>query len=199
MKQNSKAVGLNEIAALVGCAPINDAAANARQISGVATLYDAGPADLSFLSSEAFLKEFAVTRAGAVLIQKKIKLPDASKFSQPRPAVLLVDDADLAMARVLQLFSHPIARPAPGIDSMSRVDPTAQIGPDVSVGPFACIGKRAKIGRGSIIHAQVFIGDDVSIGEACEIFPNVTIRERISIGNRVIINAGTVLGTDGFG
>ena len=46
---------------------------------------------------------------------------------------------------------------------------------------------------------RVFISDDVTIGEDCEIYPNVTIRERITIGNRVIINAGSVLGTDGFG
>jgi len=39
----------------------------------------------------------------------------------------------------------------------------------------------------------------VEIGQDCEIFPNVTIRERIRIGSRVVINAGSVLGTDGFG
>ena len=199
MKQNPKAVGLDEIAALVGSAPITDAAAAARLITGVATLSDAGPGELSFLSSEAFLKEFAATRASAVLIQKKIKLPDAAEFPRPSPAVLLVDDADLAMARVLNLFAYPVPRPPAGIDAMSSVDPSAEISAEVSIGPFACIGKHAKIGRGSIIHAQVFIGDDVTLGEECEIFPNVTIRERITIGNRVVINAGSVLGTDGFG
>jgi UDP-3-O-[3-hydroxymyristoyl] glucosamine N-acyltransferase len=45
----------------------------------------------------------------------------------------------------------------------------------------------------------VVISDDVIIGNDCEIFPNVVIRERITIGSRVIIHAGSVLGTDGFG
>jgi UDP-3-O-[3-hydroxymyristoyl] glucosamine N-acyltransferase len=37
------------------------------------------------------------------------------------------------------------------------------------------------------------VGDDVVI------YPNVTILERCIIGNRVIIHAGTVIGSDGFG
>jgi UDP-3-O-[3-hydroxymyristoyl] glucosamine N-acyltransferase len=203
MKQNSKAIPLREIAALLGCAPVGGAAAPAqsRIIEGVATLRDAGPADISFLSSEAFLKEFQSTRAAAVLIQKNIKLdaPPSGSEAESAPVVLIVDDADLAMGKLLEHFALPVARPEPGIDAMARVDSTAQIGPEVSVGPFACIGRRAKIGRGCVIHAQVFIGDDVTLGESCEIFPNVTIRERITLGARVIINAGSVLGTDGFG
>jgi UDP-3-O-[3-hydroxymyristoyl] glucosamine N-acyltransferase len=45
----------------------------------------------------------------------------------------------------------------------------------------------------------VCIGDQVSMGDDCELFANVVVRERITIGNRVIIHAGSVLGTDGFG
>jgi UDP-3-O-[3-hydroxymyristoyl] glucosamine N-acyltransferase len=45
----------------------------------------------------------------------------------------------------------------------------------------------------------VYIGSDVVIGDHCEFFPHVTVRERITIGNRVIIHANSVLGTDGFG
>jgi UDP-3-O-[3-hydroxymyristoyl] glucosamine N-acyltransferase len=37
------------------------------------------------------------------------------------------------------------------------------------------------------------IGDDVTL------FPNVTILERCRIGNRVIVQAGSVIGSDGFG
>jgi UDP-3-O-[3-hydroxymyristoyl] glucosamine N-acyltransferase len=69
----------------------------------------------------------------------------------------------------------------------------------VAVGPFACVGRNAHIGGGTVIHNGASIGDDVTIGQDCQIFPNVVIRERITIGNRVIIHAGSILGTDGFG
>jgi len=45
----------------------------------------------------------------------------------------------------------------------------------------------------------VVIGDNVVIGNDVMIYPNVTVLDRCTIGNRVIIHAGTVIGSDGFG
>lgn len=39
----------------------------------------------------------------------------------------------------------------------------------------------------------------MQIGNDCIIYPNVTIYESCKIGNRVIINAGSTIGEDGFG
>lgn len=181
---------MREIAATIGCAsPATDAL-----ITGVASLTDAGPSELSFLNSEAFLKEFTATRAAAVLVQKNLHVPDASAT-----IILRVDEADLAMAKVLELFAPPTIVPAPGADSQARIDPSATLGAGVSIGAFSVVAAGARIGRGTIIYPQVYIGQDVEIGEDCLIFPNVTIRQRVQIGSRVIINAGSVLGTDGFG
>ncbi len=187
-----KSIPLSKISALVGAAA--PAGKESLAITGVATLTDATPNDLSFLGSDAFVKDFVGTRAGVVLVQKKVKLK-----SESHTIVLRVEDADLAMAKVLEQLAEPIPRPAAGADASARVDPTAQLDEGAAVGPFCFVGARSKIGAGSILHAHVFVGPDVSIGQNCEIFPNVTIRERITIGDRVIINAGSVLGTDGFG
>jgi UDP-3-O-[3-hydroxymyristoyl] glucosamine N-acyltransferase len=190
MNNSSRGIALREIAAMVGCAP----PATEARVTGVASLSDAGPDDLSFLNSEAFLKEFESTRAAAVLVQKKLRLPETT-----RTIMLQVDDADLAMAKVLESFAPPIIQPAPGADPRSQIDPNADIGADASIGAFSVVSAGVRIGRGTIIHPLVYIGRDVIIGEDCQIFPNVTIRERIQIGSRVIIHAGSVLGTDGFG
>jgi UDP-3-O-[3-hydroxymyristoyl] glucosamine N-acyltransferase len=190
MNERSEAIGLRDIAAKVGCAaPPTDV-----RITGVATLAEAGPGDLSFLGSEKFIKQFTATRAAAVLAKKSLSLP-----ANAGTIVLPVEDADLAVAMVLPMFAHAPRRPAAGTDPMARVDPSAELGADVAVGPFCVIGPKARIGRGTIIHPQVFIGESVEIGEDCEIFPNVTIRERVRIGSHVIIHAGSVLGSDGFG
>ncbi len=181
---------MREIAAMVGCAP----PAGEARVTGVAGLSDAGPGDLSFLNSEAFLSEFETTSAVAVLVQKQLRLPETT-----RTIVLRVDDADLAMAKVLGSFAPPMVQPAPGADPQARIDPGADLAAEVSIGAFSVVSAGARIGRGTIIHPLVYIGRDVVIGEDCQIFPNVTIRERIQIGSRVIIHAGSVLGTDGFG
>ncbi len=43
------------------------------------------------------------------------------------------------------------------------------------------------------------VGTDVKIGRGCTIYPQVTIYPGTSIGDRVIVHAGAVLGSDGFG
>jgi UDP-3-O-[3-hydroxymyristoyl] glucosamine N-acyltransferase len=190
MNKSSGAIALRDIAAMVGCAaPPGDVG-----ITGVATLLDAGPGDISFLGSEKYIKQFAGTRAAAVLVKRNLPIPEASGT-----IVLTVDDADLAMAIVLGSFARPPSRPAKGKDPLAKIDPSAQIGPEVTIGAFCVIGPGVRIGRGSIIHPQVFLGEETEIGQDCEIFPNVTIRERVRIGSRVVIHAGSVLGSDGFG
>lgn len=162
-------------------------------ITGVNTLAEAAPGELSFLSSDQYLADFATTRAAAVLVQKRVKLPAGHG-----KRVMVVDDADLALGKVLERLAPPVPRPV-GIDPQAHIAPTAQLGENAAVGHQATIGQRSIIGANCVIHAGVFIGDDVVVGEGCEIFPNVVIRERITIGNRVVIHAGSVLGSDGFG
>jgi UDP-3-O-[3-hydroxymyristoyl] glucosamine N-acyltransferase len=182
---------LADIAALLGCpAPPNAAT----HITGVNSLRDAGASELSFLSSDAYLPQFQATRAAAVLVQSKVKLPPGASV----PA-MIVPDADLAVSKVLTLLAPPTPRPPAGIDPLARVHPSAALGAGVAVGPFVVIGANVRIAAHTVIHAGVFIGDDVSIGERCEFFPNVVIRERITIGARVTIHSNSALGTDGFG
>ena len=183
---------LSEIAALLNCS-LPDAA-GARTITGVASLEQATETELTYLSSDQFLKQFNTTRAAAAIVHKKVKLA-----KEPRLPVLIVDDAELAVAKVLEMFAPPVPRPPVGIDPAARVAATATIGAGVAIGPFVSVGERTRIGRGTVLHPGVHIGDDVTIGDDCALFHNVVIRERITIGHRVIIHAGSVLGTDGFG
>ncbi len=170
------------------------AGAEMLSIKGVSMLLDAGSDELSYLGSDRFVRQFAQTRAGAVLVQRRVKLPP--DISKP---VLWVDDADLAVARVLELFAPPIPRPPAGVDQAARVAPSAAIDASAAVGPFVFVGERAKIGARSVLHSGVYIGADTLVGEDCELFPNVVIRERCALGNRVVIHAGSVVGSDGFG
>ena len=164
------------------------------QVTGLNTLEEAGETELSFCGAESYLKQLATTRAAAVILPKRLKIPAGL-----RTALLVVEDADLAMAQVLERFAPPVPRPPAGVDPSARIDPSAVLGRDTAIGPNVVIGAGSRLGEGCILHAGVYIGQDVTLGEGCEFFPGVVVRERITIGNRVIINAGSVLGTDGFG
>jgi UDP-3-O-[3-hydroxymyristoyl] glucosamine N-acyltransferase len=182
---------LADIAALIGSTPPAD---GARPVTGVATLTEARSDELSFITSDAYADELAATRAAGVIMQKKLRLaPPADK------TVLVVEDADLAVAKVLELFAPPVPRPPAGVDAAARVAPSAKLAADVAVGHGAFVGERSRIGARTVLHPGVYVGDDVVIGEDCVLYPNVVVRERITLGSRVFIHAGSVLGTDGFG
>lgn len=165
-----------------------------RPVRGLATLAEAGPHDLTFVGTEAYAKQLLASRAMGAIIHRKVRVPAGYGG-----VTFVVDDGDLAVAKVLDLFAPPVPRPPAGIDAMARVAATAQLGEGVAVGPFVYVGARARVGRGTVLHAGVYLGDDVVVGDDCELFPQVVVRERITIGSRVVIHAGSVLGTDGFG
>ena len=43
------------------------------------------------------------------------------------------------------------------------------------------------------------MGESCAVGEECVLHPNVTLYPGSTLGNRVILHAGVVLGSDGFG
>jgi UDP-3-O-[3-hydroxymyristoyl] glucosamine N-acyltransferase len=182
---------LSDIARILNCpAP----AGASRAVGGIATLTEATESELSFLGSEKYLDEFAKTRAAGVIVHKRVKLPpDHGK------SVLVVDDADLAVATILQHFAPPVPRPPVGRHHQAVVAPSASVGEGVRIGPNVFIGDGCRIGKNGVFHAGVYIGGEVSIGDDCEFFPNVVVRERVTIGHRVILHAGAVIGSDGFG
>jgi UDP-3-O-[3-hydroxymyristoyl] glucosamine N-acyltransferase len=79
------------------------------------------------------------------------------------------------------------------------VHPSAILGDRVTVDAHVVIGEAAEIGAGTWIGAGTVISTGVKIGCGCEVYPHVTIYPGVSVGNRVIIHAGVVLGSDGFG
>jgi UDP-3-O-[3-hydroxymyristoyl] glucosamine N-acyltransferase len=67
------------------------------------------------------------------------------------------------------------------------------IHPSAVVDPQASVGKGTSIGAGTVIEAGAVVG------ESCAIASNVTIHCSTQIGDRVLVQAGAVLGAMGFG
>ena len=60
------------------------------------------------------------------------------------------------------------------------------------------ISDSAVIGEGTTIFPNTYIGNNVVIGKDCILYPNVTIMDNCVLGDKVIIQSGTVIGSDAF-
>jgi UDP-3-O-[3-hydroxymyristoyl] glucosamine N-acyltransferase len=152
---------------------------------------------VSFLASDSYARHLPDTRAAAVLVNRRVRLGD--RAAPPGTVLIVVDDADLATAKLLAAYAPPVPRPAAGVDSAARVAASARVGPSCRVGFNVYVGERAVLGARCVLHPGAFVGDDAVLGDDCELFPNVVVRERVTLGNRVVVHANTAIGSDGFG
>ena len=163
-------------------------------LTGVNSLSDAGAGDLSFFGNERYLPQFRKTRASAVLIPRRLPAEDVSC------ALIEVENPSFAFAEVMKRFAIPAKPFTPGIHPAAVVDESAVFDRNaVSIGAQSVVAAGACIGEGTEIGAGCFIGEGVRIGKNCLLHPNVTILRHCVVGNRVILNAGVVIGSDGFG
>ena len=79
------------------------------------------------------------------------------------------------------------------------IDPSVCLGKGVKIYANVVIERGVRIGHGTVIHAGCYVGDDCAIGNHTILYQSVTLREKTQIGNRVTIEAGVVIGSDGFG
>jgi UDP-3-O-[3-hydroxymyristoyl] glucosamine N-acyltransferase len=180
----------SEIANLVKGEVVGDGTVS---ITGLSSLKDATPDDLSLLNSPKYLNDLAETRAGIVLV------PKGTPVAAGRTAVM-VQNPQNSIAILLQVAAkEKEERPEPGIHPSAIVAKDASIGEGASIGALTVVESGAVIGKGSAIGAQCYIGKKARIGSGAKIYPQVVIREEVVIGERVTIHPGTVIGADGFG
>jgi UDP-3-O-[3-hydroxymyristoyl] glucosamine N-acyltransferase len=163
-------------------------------LTGMAALDAASPQDVSFLGNEKYHAQFLTTRAAAVIV------PHGVTDGPPDTALIAVDNPSLAFAVVVRHFAAASRGFEPGIHPHASVDPSATLDPTkVRIQAGAVILPGAVLGDGSDIGPNCVIGEDVVIGRDCRIMANVSIRERCSLGDRVIVQPGAVIGSDGYG
>ncbi len=179
---------LGQLAAHVGAEVRGDADL---PIQGLATLQEAGPAQLSFLANPQYRKYLPESRAGAVLLTAA----DADGFAG---TALVVANPYLAYASLSHLFDRK-PKAAAGIHPTAIVAADAEVDPSASVGAYAVIESGARIGAGVSIGAHCVIGARSVIGEGGWLAPRVTLYHDVTIGARVSIQSGAVIGGEGFG
>ncbi len=146
-------------------------------ITGLASLAQAVPGELSFISGARFLPQLVDSRAGCVIVG-----PELRPHAIVRGACIVVADPYLYFARVTQLWKRQL-RPAsaPMIHASAVVDAGAVIDPSATVGPLCVVERGARIGAGTVLKSRVTVGEDCHVGDRC------------------VLHSGVVIGADGFG
>jgi UDP-3-O-[3-hydroxymyristoyl] glucosamine N-acyltransferase len=182
---------LSEIAALLGAEPLGSGD-DAVSIHDIAALDSAGPADISVFSDARYLDALRPTRAGAIIISRKL-----ARHADAASRLVFVKDPRLAYAQVGQLFYPPPALVA-GIDPAAHVHPSAKIGSGSQIDAGAIIGRDVEIGNSCHIAYNTVLGEGVCLGDESRIGANTTVSHAL-IGRRVGIETGVTIGAQGFG
>jgi UDP-3-O-[3-hydroxymyristoyl] glucosamine N-acyltransferase len=160
------------------------------EITGVNSIDEAGPGELTFVANAKYLARLPTTKAAAVILAL-----DAPEVSLPS---LRTTNPYLAFAQALEIF-YPPYTPPEGIHPTAVIASSARIGAQASVGPYVVIGEDVTIGAGARIFAHVVIYPHVRIGQNFTAHAGVIVREGSQIGDRVVLQSGVVIGGDGFG
>jgi UDP-3-O-[3-hydroxymyristoyl] glucosamine N-acyltransferase len=160
------------------------------EITGVAGLGEADSTQMTFLANRLYTPQVYTTRAAAIILS-----PDFGPC--PIPSLRHLNPY-LAFAQAIELFYQPPS-PPPGIHPAAVIHQTVQLGNHVSVGAHTFIDQDCVIGDGVIIYPNCTIYQNIVIGRDSVIHANCSIREYCSLGQRVILQNGVCIGSDGFG
>jgi len=164
------AVSLKELAAAIGAELAGD---GELQISGVNTLEDAAPGQVSFLANPRYAEKLQSTRASAVIVAPNVNADNV--------ALLKTKEPYFAFTKAVVHLHGYRAHPHSGVHQGACVDPTATVG------------------EGTVIYPGCYVGPRAQVGRDCILYPNVVIYDDCILRDRVTIHANTTIGLDGFG
>lgn len=183
---------LNEIIELTGGRIVSGESTSS--YTGLASLNEAGASDVSFLGNEKYYQDYLSTKAGVVLAPSIVE-------QYPEGAVILeVENPSYAFGLVVKKLASKQRVFKPGVHPAAWIaDDVVFDAEKVSIKAGAVVESGCVIGDGCEINAGVSLGEGVKLGANCVIHSNVTVREFCEVGDRVILQPGCVIGSDGYG
>lgn len=150
---------------------------------------------ITFIGHKKFIPLWGKSQASAALIDQSLKLTDPGD----NKAFIEVENADLAMAKLLDLYAPDEIKLIDKIHPSATVDESAFLDEGVSIGANSYIGPKVKIGKNVKIYPNVTILDEVEIESHTIIKSGTVVAERCIIGHYCILHANVSIGSDGFG
>ena len=188
----TKTISLKELATAIGARlHLKDGDREDTQVNSLASLASASEGQISFLSNSKYRSQLSETAAQAVILQ-------ADELAHCPSSALVMDNPYVGFAIAAQLLDTTPAA-AHNISAQASIADDVVIGKNVKIAPFAVIESGVILGDDVEIGAGCFIGQQAEIGAGTKLWANVTVYHRVILGEHCLVQACTVLGSDGFG
>jgi UDP-3-O-[3-hydroxymyristoyl] glucosamine N-acyltransferase len=161
-------------------------------IDGVSSRALASPSEAVFAEEVASAQAAFSSYAGAIVLRAGC-VPSYPADKN----IVETDHPRLWFSRAAALL-RPLL-PAAGVHPQAVIGELVELAKGVSIGAGAVLENYVHVGAGTRIEAGAVVGQGSRIGERCRIYPRVVIYAGTGIGDRVVVHAGAVLGSDGFG
>jgi UDP-3-O-[3-hydroxymyristoyl] glucosamine N-acyltransferase len=160
-------------------------------VAGAASLSEAGPSDVTFLTNGRWLAAMAASHADLVL------LPPPFRDAAGPISRIVVADPRAAIVAVLDAL-QPTPQIAWGVDPTARIGRGCRWEGRVAVAAGAALGDGVRLGRDCRVEAGAVLGAGVILGDGCRVGSHALIASGATLGHRTVVKAGARIGTDGF-
>lgn len=160
-------------------------------IHGIATLDNAGPHDITYVTNKKYYAALSKTSAGAVILT-------ANNADKCPSNAFVSENPRLCFAQIATLF-HPRIHFEPGVHATACVADDATIAASAWVGPQAVVETGAAISSGAFVGPGCFVGARSAIGANTRLVARVVVNYDCFIGENCMLHPGVVIGSDGFG
>jgi UDP-3-O-[3-hydroxymyristoyl] glucosamine N-acyltransferase len=183
----------NDIATIVQ--PAHSRGATSQMLHGIASLLSAHPGDVSFLGNPKYKPEVAESQGSIILVPL-----DYTGEPKADQQFLFLEKPSVGLARLCARLEQLLwPKPVPGIHPSAIVAPDATVAASATVGPLCVIEAGAVVGERAHLQAQIFVGRKARIGNDCWLMPGAKIATECILMDRVRLQPGVVVGSDGFG
>jgi UDP-3-O-[3-hydroxymyristoyl] glucosamine N-acyltransferase len=167
-------ISLDQVVQVLGGTLYGDAS---QQINGLASLKQAGSADISFVSNIKYEQDLMECKAACVIVS-----PHLAEVAQKRGAYIVTDQPYVYFALLTQLWKQLQSPKNMGsIHPSAIVDGAAVVDSTAVIGPLCVIEAGVRVGANTVLKSRVTVGENCTVGEDC------------------ILHSGVVIGADGFG
>ncbi|SEJ36713.1 UDP-3-O-[3-hydroxymyristoyl] glucosamine N-acyltransferase [Cyclobacterium xiamenense] len=149
---------------------------------------------IGFLANLTYEKHLYQTQCSAILVSENFQ-----PQKETTATLIRVKDPYIGFTKLLETYQKITKPELIGTENPSFKHESSTIGANFFRGAFSYIGRDCSIGDNVKIYPQVYIGDQVTIGDNCIFHPGVKLYSGTIVGNNCEIQAGSVIGSDGFG
>ena len=165
------------------------------KVNKLSKIQEATTGSISFLSNPKY-EQFIYNTPfdSVVIVDKNSTFKDSVKST-----LIAVDDPYTSFTALLEEYHKIISFIKKGVEQPSFIGENSTIGDNHYLGAFSYIGNNVKIGQNVKIYPQVYIGDNVVVGDNSILYAGVKLYADTQIGHHCTIQAGAIIGSDGFG